>query len=243
MLNLIMTEFVKFRRRRFIWLMLLAAFLMPFAAVFYFGPESREIEAMAFYKFAAFSYTSWIVLPIVLGLLCTMLMYDEYQNNMFKQLWIIPVNKMSFFISKFIVVFAYSLCFMALTAFISVLTGIAAGIISFTADSFYFLLIKCLEIGVLTPFAMIPVLTVAASQKGYILPVCFAIVYTFTGFIFLMVNMYLHPLSDTAAVLLRNIDGVILNKPVNIRLAFLSIGLWDSVFALSAKAALNKDSR
>ena len=41
------------------------------------------------------------------------------------------------------------------------------------------------------------VLAVAAAQKGYILPVCLTLIYTFLGFILLMVNMYLHPVSYT----------------------------------------------
>lgn len=242
MLKLVQTELLKLRRRTFVWLMLLAAFVMPLVAVFYFYPaEIREIHPIMFYKFSAFSYTSWIVLPMVLGLLCTMLIYDEYQNDMFKQLWIIPVNEMSFFFSKFIIVLIYSLCFMVLTAFISALAGIVLGIAGFTNDSFSFLLIKCIEIGSLTPFAMIPVLTVAALQKGYILPVCITLVYTFSGFILLMVNMYFHPLSSIMVILLRNIDGIILKEPIHIGKALLSIGLWDTVFTILAKVILKKE--
>mgnify|MGYP000081460512 CR=1 FL=1 len=37
MLKLIQVEFLKLRRRKFIWLMLLAALFMPLAAVFYFS--------------------------------------------------------------------------------------------------------------------------------------------------------------------------------------------------------------
>lgn len=65
-----------------------------------------------FYKWTAFSYTPWIILPVVLGMLCTMLMYNENQYDMLKQLWIVPVNKMAYFFSKFAVVLVYSICFM-----------------------------------------------------------------------------------------------------------------------------------
>lgn len=37
LLKLIQVEFLKLRRRKFIWLMLLAALFMPLAAVFYFS--------------------------------------------------------------------------------------------------------------------------------------------------------------------------------------------------------------
>ena len=81
MLKLIQVEFLKLRRRKFIWLMLLAALFMPLAAVFYFASvKGTGVEPIEFYKWTAFSYTPWIILPVVLGMLCTMLMYNE--NNM-----------------------------------------------------------------------------------------------------------------------------------------------------------------
>lgn len=241
MLNLVQTEFLKLRRRKFIWLMLLAALLMPLVAIFYFGTTNTAgVTPMQFYKWTALSYTPWIVLPLVLGMLCTMLMYDENQNDMLKQLWIVPISKMRYFFSKFTVVLVYSLCFMLITAACSILSGVLPGMIAFTSGSVSFLFIKCLETGILTPFAMIPVLAVAASQKGYILPVCVTIVYTFLGFILLMVNMYVHPLSSATAILLRNIEGVVMNEPVHIGKAFLCIGIWGTASTVWARVALSK---
>lgn len=94
MLKLIQVEFLKLRRRKFIWLMLLATLFMPLAAVFYFSSvKGTGVDPIMFYKWTAFSYTPWIILPVVLGMLCTMLMYNENQYDMLKQLWIVPVNK------------------------------------------------------------------------------------------------------------------------------------------------------
>ena len=87
MLKLIQVEFLKLRRRKFIWLMLLAALFMPLAAVFYFSSvKGTGVDPIMFYKWTAFSYTPWIILPVVLGMLCTMLMYNENQYDMLKQL-------------------------------------------------------------------------------------------------------------------------------------------------------------
>lgn len=241
MLNLIQSEFLKLRRRKFIWLMLLSAMVMPLVSIIYFGTSKKvNLEPMQFYKWTAYSYTPWIILPVVLGMLCTMLMYDENQNNMLKQLWIIPVNKIGYFFSKFVVVLFYSICFMLITAASSVLAGIIPGYITLTADSVTYLFVKCLEIGVLAPFAMIPVLAVAASQKGYILPVCVTIVYTFLGFVLLMVNMYVHPLSSMTAIIMRNIPEVVMKEPVNLCKAFLCIGIWGTISSIYANIALRK---
>ena len=64
-----------------------------------------------------------------------------------------------------------------------------------------------MEISLLTAFAVLPILAAAAAQKGYILPVCLTLVYTFLGFILLMVNMYLHPLSSMTAIVYAGYSG------------------------------------
>lgn len=93
--------------------MLLAALLMPLVAIFYFGAtNTAAVTPMQFYKWTALSYTPWIILPLVLGILCTMLMYDENQNDMLKQLWIVPISRLGYFFSKFVMILFYSVCFI-----------------------------------------------------------------------------------------------------------------------------------
>lgn len=240
MLKLIQVEFLKLRRRRFIWLMLLAALFMPFLALFYFNRET-DVDPVKFYNWTALSYTPWIVLPVVLGMLCTMLMYDENQHDMLKQLWIVPISKIRYFLSKFAIVLIYSICFMLVTVIASVAFGVLPGYFAFEWNTTLFLLKKCLEIGVLTAFAILPVLTMAAAQKGYILPVCVTLVYTFLGFILLMVNMYLHPLSSVTVIVNYDIPDVAFRQAINLPLAFLCIIVWDIVSVLLANIALARE--
>lgn len=159
-------------------------------------------------------------------------------QDMLKQLWIVPVNKMAYFFSKFAVVLVYSICFMLVTATASILTGVLSGYIPFDSESVLYLLRKCMEISLLTAFAVLPVLAVAAAQKGYILPVCLTLIYTFLGFILLMVNMYLHPLSSMTAIVMYDIPGVVFDQPLNIPAAFLCIGVWAAASAVLANVAL-----
>ena len=99
-----------------------------------------------------------------------------------------------------------------------------------------------MEISLLTAFAVLPVLAVAAAQKGYILPVCLTLIYTFLGFILLMVNMYLHPLSSMTAIVMYDIPGVVFDQPLNIPAAFLCIGVWAAASAVLANVALVRRS-
>ncbi|AWB44739.1 ABC transporter permease [Paenibacillus sp. CAA11] len=243
MLRLIQTEFLKLRRRKLVWLMLLAALIMPFFALLYFKYFERTgVDPIQFYKWSAFGFTLWIILPFIIGMLCTILMYDENQYDMLKQLWIVPISKMGYFFSKFFVVLIYSICFMLITAVVSVLFSVLPGCVAFEWGSVLYLLKKCLEIGFITAFAMLPILAVASSQKGYILPICIALVYIFLGFFTISVNMYLHPLSSMAVIILRNRDipGIVLTQAINIPLAIFCICCWGIVAVLLANIALGR---
>lgn len=243
MLRLIQTEFLKLRRRKLVWFMLLTAFVMPFFALVYFNYMGKTgVDPVQFYKLSAFGYTFFIILPVVLGVLGTMLMHEESQHDMLKQLWIVPVSKMGYFLSKFFVILIYAVAFMLLTAIASILFSVIPGVVTFEWGSVFYLLQKCLEIGVISAFAMLPVLAVAASQKGYILPACITLVYTFLGFILVSVNMYLHPLSGMAVIVMRNRDipGVVFTQAIHVSRAFLCIGVWDIAAVLLANISLRR---
>lgn len=243
MLKLIQTEFLKLRRRKLVWLMLPTALFMPLLALLYFK-YVRETggDPLQFYKWSAFGYTLWFILPVVLGTLCTMLMYDENQHDMLKHLWIVPISRLGYFFSKFFVVLIYSICFMLITAASSVMFSVLPGYVAFEWGSVLFLVKKCLEIGVITAFSMMPILAIAASQKGYVLPVSITLVYIFLGFILMTVNMYLHPISSMAVIVMRNRDipGLVFTQAINIPFAFLCIFAWDIVSVLLANIALGR---
>ena len=206
MLKLIQTEFLKLRRRKFVWLMLLAALFMPFFALFYFQHIGETgIDPVQFYKWTAFSYTPWIILPVVLGMLCTMLMYDENQYDMLKQLWIIPVNETKLTAAKMIV----SLIF-------SILIYLLLFIITFSVEAI--LHFQSLSIGLVLGFlktylldglgiflAISPIIAlVAKMKKGYWLALVFAEIYSFAG-LFASMSATLKALYPITAVF--NISG------------------------------------
>lgn len=180
MLKLIETEFLKLRRRKMVWLMLLASLIMPFMAFLLFNYRGdTDVDPIQFYKWSAFGYTLFIILPVILGIFCTMLIHEEKQSDLLKQLWIVPVSKLAYLFSKFFVVLLYSVVFMLITAAASILFSVLPGYVEFEWGSILYLLERCIEIGVLTAFAMLPVLAITASRKGYVLPVCVTLVYAF----------------------------------------------------------------
>ena len=243
MLKLIETEVLKLRRRKMVWLMLLAYLIMPFMAFLLLNYRGDTgVEPIEFYKWSAFGYTLFIILPVILGIFCTMLIHEEKQSDLLKQLWIVPVGKLEYFFSKFSVMLIYSVGFMLFTAIASILFSVLPGYVSFEWESVLYLLERCLEIGVLTALAMLPVLAIAVSRKGYILPVCITLVYAFCSFIFMSINMYLLPLTSMAVIVMRNKDipGIAFSQTINIPMAFLCICIWGIAAVLLAKIALKE---
>ena len=242
MLELIQTEVLKLRRKKLLWLMLPAALVMPFFAWLYFGYFGKKgVDAVLFYKWSAFSGTLFIILPFVLGVLCTMLMHDENRYDMLKQLWIVPVSKMGYFFSKFAIVAAYAVGFMLLDALASVLFSVLSGYVAFEWESIRFLVEKCLEIAILTAVAILPILAITASQKGYILPACLTLLYVLAGFLLTPVSAYVHPLSSVLVIIARHgdIPGA-LSEAAHVPAALLCLGVWAAAAVVLAHITLGK---
>lgn len=237
MRNLIQTEFLKLRRNKLIWLMLLAALIMPFFALLYFNYfGNKGVDPIKYYRWSALGFTLIIILPVILGILSTMLMHEENQHDMLKQLWIVPISKMGYFFSKFFVVLVYSICFMLITFVASVMFSVLSGYVVFELGSVVYLLKKCVVGGFFTAFAMFPILAIASSKKGYILPVCITLVYVFFAFLIMPVNMYLHPISSMGVIV--DIPGIV--QAINVPLAFLCICVWDIISVFFANIALKR---
>ncbi|MBU5226548.1 ABC transporter permease [Clostridium senegalense] len=239
MLNLIQTEFLKLRRKKTIWLMLLAALIMPFFALFFVG---KGVDPREYYRWSALNFTPIIILPVILGILSTMLMHEENQYDTLKQLWIIPISKMGYLFSKFFVVLVYSICFMLITFVASVMVSVLSGYVVFEWWSVLYLLKKCLEIGVIIAFAMLPILAITSWQKGYVLPISITLVYAFFPIFTMLVNMYIHPLSSMTVIIGRNNDiPRWSSQGSNVPLAFLCICVWDIIAVFIANMALKRN--
>ena len=195
---------------------------------------------MKYFKWTIFSYNLWLILPIILGIFSTMIVSMEYENDTFKALWIVPILKTKLLISKFIIVFLYTLVFMGLSILFTLLFGRIIHHIEMDHFLLIFLIRKCFEISGLLSVSMLPILSIAFLTKKYILPICITIVYAFSGFVILMVNMYIHPLSSSTAIVLRDVPGIILNQDINIFYSLLCIGIWVVGFTIVTKLLLKR---
>ncbi len=182
----------------------------------------------------------WMMFLATLLIFSTMIVSMEYENDTFKALWIVPILKTKLLISKFIIVFLYTLVFMGLSILFTLLFGRIIHHIEMDHFLLIFLIRKCFEISGLLSVSMLPILSIAFLTKKYILPICITIVYAFSGFVILMVNMYIHPLSSSTAIVLRDVPGIILNQDINIFYSLLCIGIWVVGFTIVTKLLLKR---
>ena len=245
LLKFIHIELLKLRRRKCLILTLAASPIMPFLSMLYFKYIGKpNVEPVLFYKWSVFGFTCWMILPFILGILSSLLFYTESSNHINTYFWIIPVCKLKYFFGKFFILFIYSFIFILLTFIWTVLFADLSGCVAQEISSIFYLSRKCIEISILLPLVMLPLLAAAMLINGYVLPVCLTLVYIFSGFMLAPQSPCLHPLSAFSVLLNRDgeIPGVPMSPPSLLVSACYCILLWDFFSVLIAGISLKKKS-
>ena len=212
MLNVVRVEFSKLRRWKLLRVLPLLSLVLPAITFSYFATHPDYLTDMGLYKQALFSFNIFLILPAILGVLASMLVYNEQRCDVLKQLWIIPVSKGGYLFAKWVVVLTVSLAFMML--------------LSWNGEMMAFVLYKGIEAAVLEAVAVIPILALAVSHKGYLLPCCAAIIYAFLGFIVAQTNPYLIPSACAVLCISRDLPNIIMPCAYQPFFAVLCFGGW-----------------
>ena len=109
MLNVVRVEFSKLRRWKLLRVLPLLSLVLPAITFSYFATHPDYLTDMGLYKQALFSFNIFLILPAILGVLASMLVYNEQRCDVLKQLWIIPVSKGGYLFAKWVVVLTLSL--------------------------------------------------------------------------------------------------------------------------------------
>ena len=129
MLKLIQCEFWKLKRKRFVLLVVLAAFLFPLPVTAVAMTPSimgrYDTKAEIFDTLFSFimGYGVLLLLPCVIGVLATMLFFMERDNDTFKSLRTIPVTSTQMVLTKIIVLFLMGILFSLASTFATILCG------------------------------------------------------------------------------------------------------------------------
>ena len=92
MLNVVRVEFSKLRRWKLLRILPLLSLVLPAITFSYFATHPDYLTDMGLYKQALFSFNIFLILPAILGVLASMLVYNEQRCDVLKQLWIIPMR-------------------------------------------------------------------------------------------------------------------------------------------------------
>lgn len=180
MLNLVICEFRKLKRKKFILLVILSAFLFPVPlTAFMTLPQMVESGAANFNEYFSYvmGYGVELLLPCMLGVIAAILFFMERDNDTFKNLRVIPVTSTQMVLAKVIVLFFFGIIFSLASAFAAFLCG------SFTDGAevagIFYKLVLAVEMGVFITAGTLPlVVLVVFFSKTYIFSILLCVFYS-----------------------------------------------------------------
>ena len=129
MLKLIICEFAKLKRKKFVLLVMLSAFIFPIPLTVMMttpqmtGRFDSDVEIFnACFQFIM-GYGVVLLLPCVIGVIAALLFFMERDNDTFKNLRTIPVTSSQMIFAKIIVLFVMGAVFSLASALAAVLCG------------------------------------------------------------------------------------------------------------------------
>ena len=181
MLKLVICEFLKLKRKKFIWLVVLSAFLFPVPLTALMtmpqtaGQYDSKIDIFNDYFQCVMGYGVELLLPCVIGVMAAMLFFMERDNDTFKNLRTIPVTSTQMILAKIIVLFFFGSIFSLISALISILCG---GMIA-EVNSIAYRLFFALEMGIFITAGTLPlVVLVVFFSKNYVFSVLLCVFYS-----------------------------------------------------------------
>lgn len=180
MLNLVICEFRKLKRKKIILLVIFSAFLFPVPlTAFMTLPQTIESDAANFNEYFSYvmGYGVELLLPCMLGVIAAMLFFMERDNDTFKNLRVIPVTSTQMVLAKIIVLFLCGIIFSLMSAFAAFLCG------SFTARAeitgIFYKLVLAVEMGIFITAGTLPlVVLVVFFSKTYIFSILLCVFYS-----------------------------------------------------------------
>ena len=182
MLKLIRCEFWKLKRKRFISLIILAAFLFPLPLTYLMA--TPRILARYTDKADAFDglfnmvlgYGIQFLLPCVIGVISAMLFFMERDNDTFKSLRTVPVTSSQMIIAKIIVLFLFGIVFCVASTIATALCGMVT---AFEVYGLAYKLWLAIETGVFITAGRLPLIVlVVFFSKTYVFSILLCVFYS-----------------------------------------------------------------
>lgn len=180
MLKLVLCEFAKLKRKRFVPLVVLSALLFPIPlSAFMMIPYDYDTRAQNFDSYFTFVLGDGItlLLPCILGVIAAMLFFMERDNDTFKNLRTIPVTSTQMVFAKIAVLFLSGLLFSIATAFAAFACGCIVPEAEVTGAAYKLLLSA--QVGFFVTAGSLPlVVIIVFFSKTYIFSVLLCVFYS-----------------------------------------------------------------
>ena len=130
MLKLIKCEFLKLKRKKFIPLVILSAFMFPIPLTYLMTTPSMmerytdKADAFDGLFNMVLGYGIQFLLPCIIGVIAAMLFFMERDNDTFKNLRTIPVTSTQMVLAKIFVLFLFGIIFCVASTIATILCGL-----------------------------------------------------------------------------------------------------------------------
>ncbi|MHC1723887.1 MAG: ABC transporter permease [Aminipila sp.] len=181
MANIIRTELRKLKGSNILWICLAGCFLLPVMSLLV-GNNVTRPNGWVEYCTQSMWMSILLLWPCIFGLMGTYIFTRERIENTYKNLFIIPVGRVSLVLSKLFVLLIVILGITFLSYILNIV-GIFIGV-KFNLNEFLQGLGIYLLSGLLMFIAMLPVMLIAlVSRKGFLISACVTFIYAFISFI------------------------------------------------------------
>ena len=181
MLNLVFCEFVKLKRRP---LPLAASFLsvlIPIVYTLLLSDARTSEEAVEGIMSSLFQLSAYLLLMPVIVVLASSLFFEEQDHDTLKNLLTVPVSKPRLSIAKVLVLLFFSISFMAVGGFMSMVILLLQG---WELTGFWPLFFVGLGESIIMWAGALPcILLVVALNKSYIISVIITFFYTIVNYL------------------------------------------------------------
>jgi bacitracin transport system permease protein len=176
LLDLIICEFAKIKRQKFILFCLLAACLFPIPLTALIAKDSLHFEQL--FKLVV-TFGDFLLLPCVLSVVASILFFMERDSDMLKNLMTVPVPKTKLVAAKLslllIVAVLYSIAGLGATILGGLVVGAVKGIV--------FKLGLSALLGIMLFISVLPVvILIVYFNKSYIFSILVAFIYSILNF-------------------------------------------------------------
>jgi len=180
LLDLLICEFSKIKRQKFIRFSMMAAFLFPIPLTVLMANDRMSFDQL--FR-ANVLFDELLLLPCVLGIIASILFFMERDNDTLKNLVTIPVSRTKIVIAKLLVMTIISVLYSIAALGATVIGGLIVG----GVEGILYRLGISVILGILIAIATFPIVIVIVHfSKSYIFSIIVSFVYAVVSFVITM---------------------------------------------------------